>query len=147
MVPGVLQVSEAVCVVEVSNEVTSLEAKVVGREACEVAVGTGGVLAIRADGFCCYYSANAIGALTIDPEALADDWAPCSAVELEATRRQIFHNLEVWTERRSWVGSEQEFEDEVVTATFSEPLANFCARVSGQIAGQGRLGSNTDLAL
>ena len=89
-----------------------------------------------------------MGSLVRDPDALSLDWAPCSAPELEASRAQILQNLELWkAEKRCFVGSEAEFENEEVRAHLTESSEDFCARVSGRISGQGMWGSNTDLAL
>ena len=90
---GVLRVSEGS---EVAAEEVVAAVCVVVPEPVAVATevvrpngALGGVLAIRADGFCCYYCASAIGSLTLNSEALSSDWAPCSSTELEAVRAQI----------------------------------------------------------
>ena len=106
------------------------------------------MLAIKADGLCCYYCAGAIGSLICDSGALESDWAPCSAIELETSRTQILANLEVWeVQKRLFAASDEEFEGEEVRTRLGEGLAHFRARVLGQTRGQERWGSNADLAL
>ena len=91
-----VEVVEAVCAVVPEPVAVAEEPVVVATEVVRPNGALGGVLAIRADGFCCYYCASAIGSLTLNSEALSSDWAPCSSAELEAVRAQILHNLEAW---------------------------------------------------
>ena len=106
-----------------------------------------GVLAIKADGHCCYHVAGVIGALCKDANALAQDHATCSSEELTHARTQILQNF------GTLVASKQEFfplaEDlEAHTCTFlGEPSSRFVERVSGKATGKDQLGHASDLAM
>ena len=108
----------------------------------------GGLLAIKGDGLCCYYCANAIGVLCKNEDALVSDWAPCSMVEVEAARLQIMENLNSWyLQKRPFYLSDEEFEADDFPH-LQETRQKFTDRLMGKInKGEEMWGSSCDLAL
>ena len=108
----------------------------------------GGVLAIRADGHCCYHIATTIGALLHNQDSLRSGWAPCTYENLTITRAQILENFESWVERRRpWCSSAEELEAEHVLPYLGASSEVFRRRVSGEAVGKDRWGTISDLAL
>ena len=67
----------------------AIEKPVIVESKANVSQEVGGLLAIKADGMCCYYCANAIGELYKNQDALVTGWTPCSLVEVKAARLQV----------------------------------------------------------
>src|SRR4029078_6705467 len=105
-----------------------------------------GVLAIRADGHCCYHIATTIGALLHDQDSLLSGWTPCTYENLRITRAQILENFESWVERRRpWCSSAEELEAEHVLPYLGASSEVFRRRVSGEAVGKDRWGTISDL--
>ena len=106
----------------------------------------GGIVAIKADGDCCYHLAGVIGSLCKTGE-LASLHAPCSTAELSAARTKILDNFRRWkASKRPFCTSDAELEALVEKVTY-ETSDSLEARVSGIAKGKDRWGSPTDLAL
>jgi hypothetical protein len=109
-------------------------------------VKCGGIVAIKADGDCCYHLAGVIGSLCKTGE-LASLHAPCSTAELSAARTKILDNFRRWKDsKRPLCTNDAELEALVEKATY-ETSDSLEARVSGIAKGKDRWGSPTDLAL
>ena len=57
-----------------------------------------GVLAIKADGDCCFHLCGAIGALSANEYALEDGWAPCRPSDTAAARKLSLANIAEYAE-------------------------------------------------
>jgi len=104
------------------------------------------VLAIKADGHCCYHLSGVIGSLCRDPDALANGSAACSNDLLRA-RAQILKNFEkIVAPKRDFFPEPEEWEAHITTL-IGESSHEFTQRVSGNAAGKAMHGTNSDLAL
>jgi hypothetical protein len=110
---------------------------------------SGGVLAIKGDGNCCYYCAYAIGALTSNEDSLRGDWTPCSPSELKVSRNQIKTHLDkLLSLKRPFYTTDEEFENEEVLPHLNGSLQSYKSRMNGDIVkGKEMHGSYIDLGL
>ena len=75
-----------------------------------VITGTGGIVAIKADGNCCYHLAGVLGLLCRNPTALSRGQARCLPKDTQSARNQILQNF------RSWISTHSELKaDELET--------------------------------
>ena len=111
------------------------------------ASSTGGVVAIKADGDCCYHLAGEIEALCRNPNAVADGFAECSSDNTAYARKKILENFEwIQSHLNDFCRSSQELENKTVE-TIAESVSSFRIRVSGNAKGKARWGLLTDLAI
>ena len=120
-------------------------------EALEVKIphsnaGVGNVVAILADGNCCYHLAGVFGLLCRNANALSHGVARCLPKDIKAAREQILWNFRKWRSKHSDYLTEEEWETQVVETT-GDFIDNFESRTFGTAKGEARLGSYTDLAI
>ena len=102
------------------------------REETGMSVPNPSLISESGDGQCCYYCASAIGELCKDEDALIQDWAPCSEVQLGAARSQILRNLELWKEEKSaFYSSVKEFEEAEELTYLQDTWQVFIDRLMG----------------
>ena len=127
----------------------AIEKPVIVESKANVSQEVGGLLAIKADGMCCYYCANAIGELCKNQDALVTGWTPCSLVEVKAARLQVMENLNSWyLKKRPFYLSDEDFEADEILPHLQETRKKFTDRLMGKITkGEDMWGSGCDLAL
>ena len=108
----------------------------------------GGIVAIKADGHCCYHLAGVIGALCVDSSSVANGRAACSDANLHLARSQVWQNFTRFRDVKlsPFYPEVQELEKKVFEY-IGETTAGLKARVTGTISGKELWGSVTDLAL
>ena len=108
-------------------------------------IWTGGVVAIKGDGNCCYHLAGVLALLCRNPDALLHGAARCLDTDIMRAREQILQNFRSWLSESCGLSSEQL--EELVQQTTGDFIKNFETRTCGKAVGEARLGSYTDLAV
>ena len=105
------------------------------------------MVAIKADGDCCFHLAGVVGKLCVDPRAVTDGYATCTKEAITQVRTRILENFTKLTQsKQEFFTSSEEQEGHAITL-LGESSSNFIERVSGKAVGDARLGTNTDLAM
>ena len=99
--------------------------------------GIGGVVAVKADGHCCYHLAGIFALLCRNPNALSHGVARCLPTDLTRAREQILQNFRSWLSESSKLSTEQL--EARVKETTGDFIANFETRTCGQAVGEARL--------
>jgi hypothetical protein len=132
----------------ISNVNTVRPAPVVCEEVVELKKrsGVGGVVAIKADGNCCYHLAGVFASLCRNSNTLSKGVARCSAKDTQAAREHILWNFKNWMSKRPEYLTCEEW-DAIIVETTGDFAHDFERRTMGEAKGEDRLGSFTDLAI
>ena len=107
---------------------------------------TGGVLAVLADGDCCYHLCGVFGDLMMDRDAVQSGTTACLPSKTKAARVRIMDNINEYIDfvKSTCVdGSEVEG---AILENFGELPSSFVPRVTGVAKGEDRLGLINDFA-
>jgi hypothetical protein len=106
-----------------------------------------GVVAIKADGDCCYHAAGVISSLCKDANAVKAGRTVCSREELSQARALILENFAALAKSKQEFFPLSEELEAHTAALIGEASDVFIKRVSGGASGKDRHGANIDLAL
>ena len=104
------------------------------------------VVAIKADGHCCYHLGGMFQLLCRNPNALSQGFARCLPKDTQAAREQILQNFRSWRLNRPEYLTHEEWATQVLEMT-GDSLENFERRAAGKAVGDAKLGSYIDLAI
>jgi hypothetical protein len=106
----------------------------------------GSVVAVRADGDCCFHLCAVLGDLMRDPDAVQSGSTPCLRSATEAARVRIMSNINEYIDLvKSTCVDPSEFEG-AIWENFGEQPSTYVPRVTGTAKKEARLGVINDFA-
>jgi hypothetical protein len=106
----------------------------------------GGVVAILADGDCCYHLCALIGDLMLNPTAVQCGFTTCLPATTFAARIRIMDNINEYLELVKCFCAEESEIEGAIMENYGELPSSFVPRVKGLAQGEARLGLINDFA-
>jgi hypothetical protein len=110
------------------------------------ASATGGVVAVRADGDCCYHLCGVFGDLMRNPEAVQSGSTPCLPAATAAARVRMMSNINEYTDLVKSSCVDPSEVDGAILENFGELPSSYVPRITGIAKEKERLGEVNDFA-
>jgi hypothetical protein len=110
------------------------------------ASAAGGVVAVLADGDCCYHLCGVFGDLMIDRDAVQSGTTACLPSKTTAARVRIMDNINEYVDFVKSTCVDESEVDGAILENFGELPSSFVPRVTGVAKGEDRLGLINDFA-
>src|SRR6185312_4529224 len=106
----------------------------------------GGVVAVRADGDCCYHLCGVFGDLMRNPDAVKSGSTSCLPTATAAARARIMNNISEYTDLVKATCLDPSEINGAILGNFGELPSSYVPRVTGTANGKERLGEVNDFA-